>query len=298
MCDHGLKGTNTAIGDLVKPVEIHEEPSEIIQILRKENLELRQALRSADREARRLKEELAQAVKLAVLGTLGANVAHELNNPLTIISAEADELLEAYENGRRAGELTEVSARNIKRAAERMRSLVDYIRQYIRRDGEAPWERLEINSLVQDALLILKPQLRQAGIEVSVNLPENLPSIWGHKVKLESVFQNLLANAKDAFEDVTDGRCKQIRIESKLMDSAFVCVVIEDNASGIPENIQDRIFEHFFTTKKAGKGTGLGLPMVAEHVSEHKGTVSVESEENIGTRFTIKFPLERRRNDR
>ncbi len=298
MCDHGLKATNTAIDDLVKPVEIQEEPSEIIQILRSENLELRQALRSANQEIVQLKEELEQTGKLAVLGTLGASVAHELNNPLTIISAEADELLEAYETGRRTGELTEVSARNIKRASERMRSLVDYIRQYIRRDGEAPWERLDINALLQDALLILSPQLREAGIEVSRSLAGDLPPIWGHKVKLESVFQNLLSNARDAFDTVTDGRPKHIRIESKLIEPATVCVVIEDNAGGIPESIQGRIFEHFFTTKKAGKGTGLGLPMVAEHVSEHKGTVSVESEENAGTRFSIRLPLERRRSDR
>lgn len=265
-----------------------------IEQLVQQNHCLQQALEEADDKLKETQAQLAQAGKLATLGTLGAEVAHELNNPLTVVSAEADEIIEALGNGNFDREFAAISAKNIKKYAERMRVIIDHIGRYSRDDKNSAWERVNINRPINDSLILLKSQLADSGISIELTLNENLPAMWGHTNKLESIFQNLLTNAADAFGCIKDGRTKKLLISSSLENTNRILVKIKDNAGGMSKEIKSNIFESFFTTKAAGKGTGLGLAIVQNLVKEHRGIIHVDSQEGRGTEFTLNFPLERR----
>ena len=269
------------------------ELNDLVGILQTKVAVMKNLLHEKDKQLRSAQAQLAQAGKMATLGTLGAGVAHELNNPLTVISGEADEILDSINNGFQGDDFTVISANNIKKCADRMRLIIDHIRQYARKDEECAGSKLDVNSVIKDSLLILESQLRNSGIQVQLMLSEPLPPIWGHANKLESVFQNLISNAKDAFAQNDGNKHKELVIQTNHHKDEIV-VTVSDNGCGIPPDAQTRIFDPFFTTKEIGRGTGLGMSIARGNIEEHKGTISLESSPEAGTKFTIRLPLERR----
>lgn len=259
------------------------------------NKNLEQKLREKNAQLKEIQDQLVQASKLAALGTLGAGVAHELNNPLTVVSAEADEILDALEGDYFDLHLAAISAKNIKSHAERMRVIIEHIRQFARDDKNSEWAKLSINEPIKDSLILLRNQLENMGIEIHLCLTEDLPKIWGHHNKLESVFQNLITNARDAFLFVNDERKKRLTISTDLKGKNQIVVKFMDNACGMSDEILDKIFNPFFTTKDVNNGTGLGLAITQNNIKEHGGKISVKSKEGEGTVFTLVFPLERRK---
>ena len=276
------------------PISSERHPEKTVTALVQHIRQLEKALEQKEVQIKSAHTQLAHADKLATLGTMGAGIAHELNNPLTVISAEADEILDAVREGYDDIDLTMLSVRNIKNCAERMRHIIDHIRRYARKDDDEPWQRLDINLPIQDSLIILKPQIENSGIVVNLSLTQNLPKIWGHPSRLESVFQNLIANARDAFNHVQDGRAKHLTIRSTHEAGGYIRVEFEDNACGMSDEVRKKIFDPFYTTKEMGRGTGLGLAITLDHIHEHQATLTLDSKENEGTKFTLKFPLERR----
>ncbi|MFQ5709140.1 MAG: response regulator [bacterium] len=271
--------------------KVEERTKQLLEL--NENLE--QMVRERTEELKETQAQLVQAGKLAALGTLGAGVAHELNNPLTVVSAEADELLDAVADGYYDELLVAVSAKNIKSHAQRMRLIVDHIRQFARDDKNSGWSKISINDPIKDSLILLQTQLQNLGIEVVLRLTREPVKIWAHPNKLESVFQNLITNARDAFEQVTDGRQKKIIILTRLSENNKIVVRFKDNAGGMPAHVLKNIFNPFFTTKDVGNGTGLGLSIAHSNIKEHGGEITVRSREGKGTEFTMTFPIERRR---
>lgn len=257
---------------------------------------LERELQAKNEQVKALLGKLGQAEKLALLGTLGAGFAHELNNPLTVIGAESDEIIDAIEGGYHTPEMTMLSAQKIKHCVDRMRYYVDHLRQYARKDETTPWQQIHINDIIHNAILMLKPRLKQGGVDVRVSLADDLPRIWGHANKLESVFQNLLANSIDAFKPLSrhDNEDHLITIKTNLDGDSGVIANFRDNGCGMTKEVQESIFDPFFTTKEIGEGTGLGLAIVNSYLREHRALLEVESLEDVGTTFTIKFPLERR----
>lgn len=288
------RNKESPVFDSAVPIEVCEKPEELLSLVHQENEKLKQQLADKVKELRLFKSQLFHVDKLAMLGTLGAGVAHELNNPITAISAEADEIIDAIKGGYNSQESTLLSAKNIKHCADRMRVLVDHIRQHIRKDEEAPWQKLEFNKVVADALLILKPQLDNQHIQLRVQLDDANPKLWAHESKLESIIQNLISNAKDAYSAVADDRVRTIQVTSKFDRDGWITIEIADNGCGMPSDVSKKIFEPYFTTKEAGSGTGLGLAIVLDLVKEHHGTLTLESEPDRGTKFTLRFPTERR----
>lgn len=280
-----VKTVNIDFADTQKPVKLDY----LLQL----NNNLNQALEEKENELNEVRELLAHTAKLSNLGTMGAEIAHELNNPLTVVNAEAEEILDAVTNQPLNTDLITECAQNIKKSAERMRKIVDYVRHYARQDGEASWQPLNINDPIHNALILLKPQLANSGIGVCLSLDENLPQILGDANKLESVFQNVIMNAKDAFLQNQDKRNKNLNITT-LSDKDAVIVKIADNAGGIPEKMKGSIFKPFFTTKKAGQGTGLGLAITHQLVKEHNADIELNSEEGKGSEFVISFPCDQR----
>jgi signal transduction histidine kinase len=147
-------------------------------------------------------------------------------------------------------------------------------------------EPISLRQVIDQALSLMREQLRLREIEVTVDLdPEELVVV-GNPIQLEQVFINLLTNARDA---MADSPRKEIRI-SGLVRSAAVEVEFADTGCGIPPGLERRIFDPFFTTKEVGKGTGLGLSITYGIVKEHGGTISVVSRPDEGATFLIRLP--------
>jgi len=225
---------------------------------------------------------------------MGASIAHELSNPLTAINAEADEIIDALGDNLFDAKSIVNSATRIKTCAERMRQLVDQIKQHVRKDEDIPWRQVNLNEIINESLIMLKPLFQEQQINLTLNFKDDPLFIWAHKNKLQSIIQNLLVNAKDAYEQVHDGRDKFITVTTAKSNSNTVFLQIKDNACGIAEENKAHIFEPFFSTKEENKGTGLGLAIVAELVQQHGGVIKLESLPTKGTKFLLSFPTERR----
>jgi PAS domain S-box-containing protein len=229
-----------------------------------------------------LERAARQSDKLAALGTLAAGLAHELNNPIGIISSRIElVLLEAD-----AALPPEIRAdlEVLHRHAQRVARIVQGLLSFSRQSGGA-LAPVDLNQVVEETLLLVEKQVSKDGITVARRLAPALPAIRGDANALQQVLMNLLLNARDAVNGT--GR---IVIETGPAPGApdKVRVAVTDTGIGIPPEILPRIFDPFFTTKASG--TGLGLSISYGIVREHQGTVDVESTPGQGTTFTLTFP--------
>ena len=242
-------------------------------------------------ERRRVEDELArqqtariQSEKLADMGTLLAGVAHELNNPLTVVSGYSSILRQTLGDGPSRERLDRIAA-----AAERC---VRIVRNFLALARQHPPERqkVDVNRVVREAVELLAYPLRVDNIEVRLELAEDLPTLWADPHQLHQVVVNLITNAHQAMHGGTAGRRLTLRTGFRSADSRVSLEVI-DTGSGIPPEALGRIFEPFFTTKPVGQGTGLGLPLCLGIVEAHGGTLRVDSRVGEGTTLTIELPV-------
>jgi len=246
-------------------------------------------------EKMKLQEQITHSAKLATLGTLGAGLAHELNNPLTIIKGCADLILRKLAmNGLDPERLKDMVAQ-IREQSERMVTIIGHIREFGRNTWAEKAIHANVNDIIQDSMLLLRKQFENHRINFDIRLTPNLPLLWAKKVKLESVFQNLLANSKDVLDPLdsivsASGQEKKITIASVLsVDGRFIEIYFSDNGPGIaPQNLP-HIFDPFFTTKE--KGMGLGLALAHDVIKEHGGEITVKGESGQGTTFKISLPV-------
>ncbi len=231
-----------------------------------------------------LEDKLVHSERLASIGRLAAGVAHEIGNPITGIACLAQNLREEREGD---GELTEISSQILeqtKRVSRIVQSLMSFAHAGGRQQATEP---VCLADVTQDAIGLLSLNKRSVDVEF-FNLcdPEHVAE--GDPQRLAQVLINLLSNARDASPPGS-----AIRVRSEISDHA-VDLIVEDEGSGIPKAIMDRLFEPFFTTKDPGKGTGLGLALVYSIVEEHYGHITIESpadpEQQRGTRIRVTLP--------
>lgn len=231
--------------------------------------------------------QLVQSAKLAAMGELGAGVAHELNQPLMGISMYMDSIKRKL--AVKADQETLDIIEKVKNQLKRMSGVVDNLRTFSR-DSKPHYEELDINQPLLDGFNLLRQQMVDYGIDAQIKLGENLPKIKGDANRLQQVFINIIANAKDAVSQMEVKRDLRVLIESRLScDGRMVEVKIEDNGPGIDPDIQSRIFDPFFTTKEEGKGTGLGLSISYGIIKDHHGCIRLNSQPGQGARFSIFF---------
>jgi PAS domain S-box-containing protein len=224
-----------------------------------------------------------QSEKLAALGTMAAGLAHELNNPIGIISSRVEIMLLDAEAQPVHGQLAEdlrVLHRHAQRVARIAHGLLSFSRQSSERHGP-----LDLNHLVEETLLLVERAIAKQGVKVTRRLAPDLPPLWGDGNTLQQVVLNLLTNARDA---VDGGGEITVETSRAAGDPDAVRLVVRDTGSGIPPEALPRIFDPFFTTK--AEGTGLGLSVSYGIVRDHHGTVDVESRQGEGTTFTLTFP--------
>jgi len=234
-------------------------------------------------ERRALERTVRQGEKFAALATLSAGIAHELNNPLSIMASRLELMLADVERAELPPEVREdlgVLQRNLERVHRISRSLLSFARQ-------APRERrpTDLNAVVEETLVLMGKQLSKDAIAVTTVLDRSLPALQADPTALEQVLMNLILNARDAMSGGGDLR---IETASAPEPPGWLRVVVTDTGEGIaPENLP-RVAEAFYTTKRFG--TGLGLAVSYKIVAEHGGTVTVESALGRGTRFILSFP--------
>ncbi|MBF0390480.1 MAG: GHKL domain-containing protein [Desulfamplus sp.] len=257
-------------------------------------------LQSRDKEVAELNAHLIQTDKLAALGKMAAGVAHEINNPLGIISTKAGWMRDLLE------EEEFKDSPNL----EELISCIDKIEEHVQRAGkithnmlgfarsmEPVMERIDINALLTKTTEFLNHHAQINNINIRLDYAQSLPEITSDRSQLQQVFLNILNNAIDAIEKEGD-----VIITTKLEHDTRkakdkVVVEIKDTGIGIPDHIKKRIFDPFFTTKEKGKGTGLGLSISYRIIEKLGGTISVKSEKNRGSLFSIILPVTLSEND-
>jgi two-component system NtrC family sensor kinase len=235
-------------------------------------------------QAQQQQAALFQREKLAAMGSLLANVAHELNNPLAIILLQVDMLQEENDRESLSGYVAEIT-----QAAMRCERLV---RQFLTlaRQHAPERARVELNTLLSDTLELLAPAFRVDMIDVEQRLTPELPCLWADPHQLQQVLVNLLTNAQQALRDMAAPR--RLTLTTRC-DPGRTQITLEvaDNGSGMLPHVQERIFEPFFTTKPPGVGTGLGLPLCLGIIEGHGGTIQVRSMPGHGTTFQVMLPV-------
>lgn len=235
-------------------------------------------------ERRRAEEILRQRDKLVAMGELLAGVAHELNNPLSVVVGQAALIRAAAPGGKLAERATKLAE-----AADRCARIV---RNFLALARQRPPERAEssLNQVVEGALELVAYALRVDGVQVTRELAPDLPLLWADPDQLHQVVVNLLTNAHHALRQTPPPRQLVLRTGSDRA-AGRVWLEVADNGPGIPPEIQARIFEPFFTTKPPGQGTGLGLALCLGIVEGHGGTITVDSAPGRGARFRVELPV-------
>jgi PAS domain S-box-containing protein len=231
------------------------------------------ARRAFEREARR-------AETLNALGAVAAGIAHELNNPLAVISSRIELMLDG-EAGlpQEAVEDLRVLQRNVERASRISRHLLSLARQ-------RPYARhpFDINSSIEEVAALVIGESRTSGIQLALALDRKLPFLVGDQIGIEQVVVNLLSNARDA-------AANRIRISTEPAPGrdGWIRITVGDNGMGISTEARRRMFEPFFTSRQ--EGTGLGLWLSQRVIKDHGGMIAAHSDSEAGTTFVIELPL-------
>jgi PAS domain S-box-containing protein len=238
--------------------------------------------------------QLIQAGKMTTLGVMAAGMAHEINQPLNVIQVCADFFLKMLKRGAKIDdEDLRTMANDIVANVERATGVIKHVRDFARQ-SELVHSKVNINDPIRDVFKVLGHQLKVHDIDVQVDLDPDLPDIVAEHNRLEQVFINLVSNAIDAMDEKSSqpefrNAPKQLSIKSCLQDSRVV-VMVSDTGTGMTEEVKDKIIEPFFTTKKVGKGTGLGVSISYGIVKDYDGNIDIESEVGQGTTFKLAFP--------
>ena len=242
-------------------------------------------------------QQLIQASKMATLGEMATGVAHELNQPLSVIKTASRFFIRKIAKKEKIeDEILSTMATEIDSYVDRATKIISHMRQF-GRQSDVTLEKVRISDVLKNTLEILGQQLKVRGIEIVWDLAPDLPPILADPNRLEQVFINILINARDAIDEKWQSQphqkgAKIITLKTSS-DDKKITVEVGDSGSGIPESMLERIFEPFYTTKKVGQGTGLGLSISYGIIKECKGSIQAVSGENGGARFIIKFPIAR-----
>ena len=236
-------------------------------------------------DLRGMQNQLIQSAKLAAVGEMTSGIAHELKTPLAGIST----ILSGVELAKQLHQEIDMDATcsRVNLLVQRCSAIIDHMRNYSRRTEETHSQTQIINQLLKNTLLLVEPQLKRIGGKLELNLGHDLPFVVGNDIQLEQVFINLCNNACDAMEQSEE---RILTIQSMAVGDEVLVRVI-DTGTGMRPEVQERIFESFFTTKSSAKGTGLGMSISQNIVEQHKGQIRFNSELGRGTTFEIYLPV-------
>jgi len=257
---------------------LKEESALIDSIARQVGIIIEQ--KQAEKEKMELQKQIRHADRLATIGQLAAGVAHELNEPLANILGFAQLAQKCPGVPEQASQDMGKIVRASLYGREIVKKLLIFARQMPTRET-----RVNLNNIVEDALFFFESRLMKERIELEKQLSPDIPKIKADPSQLNQVIINLVVNAMQAIRGGGKIMVKTLKTND------HVSLVVKDTGMGIREEIIDRIFHPFFTTKKVGQGTGLGLAVVYGIVTAHGGSVKVKSEIGVGSEFEILLPI-------
>lgn len=250
-------------------------------------------------------KQLVHADRMTTIGVLSAGIAHEINNPTSFIAVNIQTLEDSWpmlekclkncsckEFLQQLEPLIDeipVIIKEMKNGVIRIKEIVAGLKTYVHIDNKKA-ENVNINELLEDALKICHNRLKY-NIKVIKKYDQNIPLVSVVKSQIEQVFINLIINSVDAIEMKKSAESNIIEIHSTSTGNQVI-VTFKDNGTGIPENVLEKIFNPFFTTKSIGKGTGLGLSICQNIIESHDGTITVSNAVEGGAVFTISLPCQ------
>jgi len=270
-------------------LQAHAELEERVQARTAELAQTNDVLRAeivdrkkAETELLRLQLELGRVERLATLGHMAATIAHDLGTPLNSVLGYT-QLLSQESMTERARRRLAIIEAQINRMGEIIQRYLSHTR------GTPPKSEVNINELVRDTLVLLQPNFRQRGVEVTSTLTGPKYVVFGNGNSIQRVLINILDNAVDACEKKGAVEIRTMECPVTSTKAAGVVVEVADTGAGIPPDVLPKIFDLFVTTKPPGRGTGLGLVICREIIRAHGGTINIVSE--VGQRTTVSIYL-------
>jgi len=247
--------------------------------------------RQAEERARQHQLELAHVARLSTMGEMASGLAHELNQPLAAIANYTRGCIRMLKNGNfQTEQLLEVMER-VASQAERAGEIIRKLRAFIRKEQPKP-EEVELNTLIQELVGFIGPEVRRADVVIELLLDEGSPQVLAHGIQIEQVLLNLVRNAIEAMQETPRGE-RRLTIATRIEDGQ-VEVTVTDTGPGIVREVADRVFEPFVTTKS--QGMGLGLSISSGIIEAHEGQLTVEPRPGSGACFRFTLPLHERNN--
>jgi PAS domain S-box-containing protein len=242
-------------------------------------------------EKKRLEEQLLQSQKMEALGTLVSGVAHEINNPVNGIINYAQLMIDQEGKGTKRSELPDRIIHEGERIAVIVKNLLS-----IARDSKGERVPCNIKDLILEALALIEPQFRKEGIELRLNIPDDLPDVFVNGQEIQQVFLNIMSNSQYALKHQLPPPSNGLKfsIDVRKMRNGghgFIRAVFTDNGIGIDKEILPKICNPFFSTKPSGQGTGLGLSISHGIIKDHEGVLSFESRKGEFTKVMIDLKI-------
>lgn len=271
------------------------------QVIMKNDVELQKLNQSLEHRVeseiaiRRQHEQKAfQQARLAALGELAAGIAHELNQPLHSLAFALDNILLYLKEDKAEPEYLNQKLDYLFEDISRMRNAIDHIRQFAKTKSDTVDELFYVNDSILQTVGLVQKQYAKLGIRIETDLATALPAVKGNPYKLEQVMLNLLSNSRDATlakpPELSDSPCMSISLSSALIDNKLV-IRCADHGIGMPEELREKAFQSFFSTKDPEHGTGLGLTISQGIVHDMQGEITLESIPGAGTTVSVTLPV-------
>jgi len=246
-------------------------------------------LKNLEKQNRESQAQLYSKAKLSTLGEMASGIAHEINNPLTIISIKSQKVnnqikrlfIEETEKNSIHKSLTDIES-----TVERIAAIVKGLRNFSRDSEQDPYSNVQINKIVNEVTDLCRERIAKKNINLKINCPQDI-ELTCNSVQISQVIMNLVSNSIDAIENLND---KWVEISASKINTDTIQIEVVDSGLGIPADVEDKIMEPFFTTKDVGKGTGLGLSISKGIIEMHGGKLQYQLK-NGHTCFKVTLPL-------
>jgi C4-dicarboxylate-specific signal transduction histidine kinase len=252
--------------------------------------ELHDTIQDVNRSKKLIEDQqlqLANASRLTAIGELSGSIAHEINNPLSIILGYTELVMRLARTDSIDRERIQQSCDKIIKTINRITKIVLGLRKLSREGSDDPFERANLKDIIDDATSVCSETLTHLGIELRLKIPDEPCSCFCRPLQLSQVLLNLIQNAKDAVQAL---ETRWIEIEVRPLDASYVILVKDSGVIRDPK-ILEKIGQPFFTTKPPGKGTGLGLSISRKIMAAHGGTIEIDKEAS-STTFVLQLPRE------
>jgi hypothetical protein len=240
-------------------------------------------LEQAYKDLQATHERLVHAERLATIGNMAGHVAHEIRNPLVAIGGFARSLMRQAKDDQAIRHIAEIVAQEVMRLEKILANILHFTR-----NPKPSFQLADLNEIIAEACILLQGEAEQRNVKLMQVLAPQLPKLLLDPIQINQMLVNLMRNGIQSISDYG-----VVEVSTQFVEPDSVLLIVRDTGSGIPPNVLENLFNPFFTTKP--DGTGLGLAICQQIVNDHGGQISVESEAEAGTVFSIVFPLPRKK---